>query len=162
MGAKIVLRGEAQNIQRESGVVTFTIDTGPATRHPPPGLKLYGRTHYRIECAASQWDRAHEDPNDRSALLIEGYLEARQDAATGRPYIAVAVTELQSTLTHNKRRLKQLEQARDEARQVFTLARDAQASEPELKERAAAFIQANTAVDQFLGRHPYLAREARE
>jgi hypothetical protein len=162
MGAKIVLSGEAQNIHREGNIVTFTIATGPATRHPPPGLELYNRTHYRIECTAEQWDRTRQDPEDRSPLLIEGYLEPRQDAQTGQLYVAVAATTMQSTLAHNRRRLQRLQRSLDHARLAFKQARDAGASQQELEARAAAFVQANETLDQFVERHPYLVPEGRD
>ena len=69
MGAKIVLSGEVHNIQRDGEVVTFTIDTGPATRHPPAGLRLYGRTRYRVECTASQWERANQEQDEHEAVI---------------------------------------------------------------------------------------------
>jgi hypothetical protein len=162
MGAKIVLSGEAQNIHREGHVVIFTIDTGPATRHPPPGLELYDRTRYRIECTAEQWDRTRQDPDDRSALLVEGYLEPRQDAPTGQLYVAVVAITMQSTLAHNRRRLKRLQQSLDGTRLAFKQARDAGASQQELEARAAAFVQASETLDQFVERHPYLAPEGRD
>jgi hypothetical protein len=157
MGAKIVLSGEAQNIQRDGNVVTFSIDTGPATRHPPAGLKLYGRTHYRVECAAAQWEGAHRDHGEHSAVIVEGYLEPRQDAGTGQLYVAVAATVLQSALAHSRRRLARLEQALRDAREVFKSARDAGASQQELEPKAAALIQANQALSRFVERHPDLA-----
>ena len=161
MGAKIVLSGEAQNIHQEGQVVTFTIDTGPATRHPPPGLKLYGRTHYRIECAASQWEHAHTDRNEHSALIVEGYLEPRQDEETRQLYVAVAATVLQSALAHSQRRLRRLQQALNDAREAFKATRDAGASQQEMEAKASALVQANQALTRFLERHPDLASQGK-
>jgi hypothetical protein len=161
MGAKIVLSGEAQNIHQEGEVVRFTIDTGPATRKPPSGLKLYGRTHYRIECAAEQWERAYQDQNQHSALIVEGYLEPRQEAGTGQLYVAVAATVLQSALAHSRRRLERLQKALSDAREAFKAARDAGASQQELEAQASALVQANQALTRFLERHPDLAPEPR-
>jgi hypothetical protein len=155
MGAKIVLSGEARNIHQEGNVVAFTIDTGPATRHAPQGLKLYGKTRYRVECTAEQWARAYQDRNRHSALIVEGYLEPRQDEA-GQLFVAVTATVLQSALAHSRRRLKRLEQAFKGARAAFKTARDAGASQDELEARAAAFVQANEALSRFLERHPDL------
>jgi hypothetical protein len=162
MGAKIVLSGEAQNVHHEGDVVTFTIDTGPATRHAPPGLQLYGATHYRIECNGEAWDRAHRDPDDRSALLIEGYLQPRRDEGTGQLYVAVVATTLQSTLQHSRQRLKRLQQSLDRAREAFKQARDAGAAQQELEKRAAALVQANQTLAHFVERHPGVAREGRD
>lgn len=162
MGAKIVLSGEAQNIHQEGEIVTFTIDTGPATRHPPPGLGLYGRTHYRVECAAGQWEGAHRGQDEHSAVIVEGYLEPRQDAGTGQLYVAVAATMLQSALAHSQRRLQRLEQALQDAREAFKQARDTGASQRELEVKAAALIQADQARARFLKRHPDLVAEGKD
>jgi hypothetical protein len=162
MGAKIVLSGEAQNIHQEGEVVTFTIDTGPATRHPPPGLTLYGKAHYRIECAASQWEHAYPAQASHSAMIVEGYLEPRQDEQTGQLYVAVAATVLQSVLAHNQSRLERLERKLDEARVAFKTARDAGASQPELEATASSLVQANQALTRFLERHPDLAAEEKD
>jgi hypothetical protein len=156
MGAKIVLSGEAQNIHQEGSVVSFTIDTGPATRKPPQGLKLYGRTRYRVECTAEQWQRAYQDQNQHSAVIVEGYLEPRQEEGTGQLYVAVTATVLQSALAHSRRRLKRLEKALNEARAAFKTTRDSGASQVELEAKASAFIKANEAVNRFLERHPDL------
>jgi hypothetical protein len=161
MGAKIVLSGEAQNIHRQGEVVTFTIDTGPATRHPPPGLKLYGRTHYRIECAAGQWEGAHQDQDQQNAMIVEGYLEPRQDEGTGQLYVAVAATVLQSALAHSRRRLERLEKALNDAREAFKSAREAGVSQQELERKASALVQADQALAHFQERHPGLAPEGK-
>jgi hypothetical protein len=157
MGAKIVLSGEAQEIQRTDGIVTFTIHAGPATRHPPRGLELYNPTRYRISCTARQWARARQEPEDRSALLVEGYLEPRRDEETGALYVAVVATAVQSTLAHNRRRLEQLQEVMEEAREAFRLAKDAGVSSSEQAAKAAAFVKANEKLTHFLERHPELA-----
>ena len=161
MGAKIVLSGEAQDIQITEDLVSFHIDTGPATRTPPPGLALYGPTHYHVQCTARQWGEARQDPDDRSALLIEGYLEPRQDEGTGQLYVAVAATTLQSTLAHNRRRLEQLEAALQRARDAFSVARETGAPQAELEEKAQAFVKANAKIQKLLDRHPELASKER-
>jgi len=161
MGAKIVLSGEAQDIQKTEDVVSFDIITGPATRNPPPGLALYGPTRYHVHCTARQWGEARQDPNDRSALLIEGYLEPRQDEGTGQLYIAVAATTLQSTLAHNRRRLEKLQAALQQARETFREAREMGAPKPELEAKAQAFVRANAQIQKLLERYPELASEER-
>lgn len=157
MGAKIVLSGEAQNIQSEGEVVTFSIQTGPATRHAPEGLKLYGRSQYVIACTAAQWEHAYQDQH--KAVIVEGYLEPRRDDKSGALYVAVVATKLQSALAHSQQRLKRMEQALDEARQAFKGARDAGASQQKLEAKASALVQANQELTRFLERHPDLARE---
>ena len=158
MGAKIVLSGEAQNIQRVGEVVTFTIQTGPATRQAPPGLKLYGRSQYSIACTAEQWERAYQD--EHKAVIVEGYLEPRRDEETGALYVAVVATVLQSALAHSRQRLRRMEQALDQARKAFKTARDAGTLQQELEAKASALVQANQKLTRFLKRHPDLAREA--
>jgi hypothetical protein len=161
MGAKIVLSGEAKDIQITEDVVSFNIITGPATRSPPSGLELYGPTRYHVQCTARQWGEARQDPEDRSALLVEGYLEPRRDEGTGQLYIAVAATTLQSTLAHNRRRLEQLEAALQQARDAFSAAREMGAPQSELEEKAQAFVKANAKIQKLLDRHPELASEER-
>ena len=158
MGAKIVLSGEAQNIQQEGDVVTFSIQTGPATRRAPPGLELYGSSQYVIACTAAQWERAYQ--NEHRAVIVEGYLEPRQDEESGALYVAVVATVLQSALAHSRQRLKRMEQALGQARMAFKEARDAGASQQELETKASALVQANQKLTRFLERHPDLAREA--
>ena len=161
MGAKIVLSGEVQDIQRTEDMVSFDIITGPATRTPPPGLELYGLTRYHVHCTARQWGEARQDPADRSALLIEGYLEPRQDEGTGQLYVAVAATTLQSTLAHSRRRLGQLQVTLQRARDAFSAARATGAPQAELEEKAQAFVRANAKIQKLLDRHPELGSKER-
>ena len=162
MGAKIVLSGEVQDIQKTEDVVSFNIVTGPATRSSPPGLELYGPTRYHVQCTARQWGEARQDPEDRSTLIIEGYLEPRREEGTGQLYIAVAATKLQSTLAHNRRRLEQLEAILQQAREAFSVARETGASQPDLEAKAQAFVKANEEIQKLLERHPELASEERD
>jgi hypothetical protein len=157
MGAKIVLTGQAKNIQKDDHVVSFHIIAGPTTQHPPRGLKLYGQVRYHVECSARQWRRARQDPSDDSDLMIEGYLEPRREPETGKLYIAVVATSLQSTQVQNMRKLEQLSEVLEQARQAYVQARESGASESELEKVAAAFVRANESVCQFLGKHPELS-----
>jgi hypothetical protein len=159
MGAKIVLSGEAKDIQITEDVVSFNITTGPATRSPPPGLELYGLARYHVQCTARQWGEARQDPSDQSALLVEGYLEPRRDEGSGQLYVAVAATTVQSTLAHNRRRLEQLEAVLQQARDAFSAARETGAPQAELEEKAQAFVKANAKIQKLLERHPELASE---
>jgi hypothetical protein len=161
MGAKIVLSGEAKDIQKTEDVVSFHVITGPATRTPPPGLELYGPTRYHVQCTAHQWGEARQDPGDQSALLIEGYLEPRRDEGTGQLYVAVAATTLQSTLVHSRQRLERLEAALQQAREAFSAAHETGAPQAELEEKAQAFVKANAKIQKLLERHPELASEER-
>jgi hypothetical protein len=156
MGAKIVLTGQARDIQKGEQAISFTVVTGPATRRPPRGLRLFEPVHYRIECTARQWQRAHEDPNDQSDLLVEGYIEPRRDPETGQVYVAVVATVLQSMAVQNRAKLQQLEQVLQDARSAYQQARESGMSRAELEARAAAFVQANAGRNEFLELHPDL------
>lgn len=156
MGAKIVLTGQAKDIQKTDQAISFTIVTGPATRRPPRGLKLFEPVHYHIECTARQWQRAREDPNDQSDLLVEGYVEPRRDPETGQLAIAVVATVLQSVAVQNRAKLQQLEQALQDARSAYEQAKEGGLPRAELEARAAAFVQANTGRAEFLEKHPEL------
>jgi hypothetical protein len=157
MGAKIVLSGQAVEIDKTTETVSFTIHTGPATRRPPRGLALYEPARYRVTCTAQLWDRAHEIPDDPSDLLVEGYLEPRRDPESDELYVAVVATAMQSTRPHNERRLAQLQEALDEAREAFRRASEEGGSKEVRQAKAAAFVKANDRVKRFLERHPELA-----
>jgi hypothetical protein len=156
MGAKITLTGQAKDIQKGERSVSFLIVTGPATQHPPRGLKLFGSTRYHVECTLRQWRRARHDPNDDSDLIVEGYQEPRRDPETGKLYIAVVAMAVQSTLTQNARKLEQLQAVLQETREAFKQAKEMGASKDRLEEKAAAFVKANESVQSFLAKHPEL------
>ena len=156
MGAKIVLSGQTVEIEKTADYVSFTIQTGPATRRPPRGLDLYGSTRYRVTCTAQLWKQAHQLPDDPSDMLVEGYLEPRRDPERDELYIAVVATAMQSTLPHNRRRLEQLQAALDEAREAFRIASEGGDSKQVAQAKAAAFVKANERVKRFLERHPEL------
>lgn len=158
MGAKIVLSGQTVEIEKTTDHVSFTILTGPATRRPPRGLDLYGRTRYHVTCTTQLWDRAHQVPDDPSDMLVEGYLEPRRDPESDELYVAVVATAMQSTLPHNQRRLEQLQQALDDAREAFRRASQEGSSKQTQQSLAAAFVKANDRVKRFLERHPELNR----
>ena len=156
MGAKIMLTGQAQDIRKLERSVSFCIVTGPTTKHPPRGLKLFGPTLYRVECTTRQWRRARCRPDDRSDLIVEGYLAPRRDHETGRLYIAVVAMSLCSALSQCQHKLDQLRKVLDEAQQAFQHARQAGAPQQVLEERAAAFVKAHESVQKLLNEHPEL------
>ena len=162
MGAKIVLSGHAREIRVQDDLVSFDIVAGPATRHPPQGLDLYAATRYRITCTAQQWERARQDSSVESAFFVEGYLEPRRDERTDELYVAVVATMLQSMLGRNRRRLTQLREALDSAREAFRQAHEAGVPKQELEGRAAAFVTANERVARFVERHPELAERRQD
>lgn len=157
MGAKITLTGQAKDIQKQERSVSFYIVTGPATKHPPRGLKLFGQTRYHVECSLRQWRRARCDPDDTSDLIVEGYLEPRRDPETGQLYISVVAMAVQSVLVQNARKLEQLQEVLQTTREDFKRAKAAEADREILEERAAAFVKANESVQRFLEQHPELA-----
>jgi len=156
MGAKIVLSGQATEIEKTTETVTFTIHTGPATRRAPKGLDLYGRTRYRVTCATQLWDQAHPIPDDPSDLLVEGYQEPRRDPESDELYVAVIATAMQSTRPHNERRLAQLQEALEEAKEGFRRVSQKGGSKKAQQAKAAAFVKANDRLKRFLERHPEL------
>ena len=158
MGARITLTGKAKQIEKSERSVLFHIITGPEAQHPPRGLKLFEQTHYQVECTPRQWRRARLDLQDDSDLVIEGYLEPRRDSETGRLYVAVVATEMQSELLLSAQELERLQEALHLARQAFQEAKGAGASRLTLEERASAFVQANERVDLYRQRHPELVR----
>ena len=158
MGAKIVLSGQTTKIEKTTEYVSFTIQTGPATRRPPRGLELYGRTSYRVICSVQLWDKAHQVPDDPSDMLVEGYLEPRRDPEGDELYIAVVATAMQSTLPHNQRQLDKLQEALDAAREGFRRASQEGGSKKAQQANATAFVKANDRLKKFLERHPELNR----
>lgn len=162
MGAKIVLSGQAKEIEQATDHVSFTIQTGPATRRPPRGLDLYDPTRYRVTCTAQAWDDAHPVPDDPSDLLVEGYLEPRRDPESDQLYVAVVATGVQSTRPHNERRLAHLQEALAEAREAFRRASEQDVSKKVQQAKAAAFLKANDRVKRFLERHPELKPPEKE
>jgi hypothetical protein len=157
MGAKITLTGQARDVQKQERGISFYIVAGPATRHPPRGLKLFGPTRYHVECTSRQWSRARADPTDDSDLIVEGYLEPRRDPETGQLYVAVVATAMKSMLSHNAHKLEQLQDALEQAREAFVRAKSAEVDRETLEEKAAAFVRANSSVQDFVQTHPELA-----
>ncbi|MBN1641474.1 MAG: hypothetical protein JXA09_09580 [Anaerolineae bacterium] len=157
MGAKVMLSGRARNIQKEERSVCFVIVTGPATRHPPRGLKLFGQTRYVVECTVRQWRKAHLEPEDDTDLIVEGYLEPRRDATTGQLYVAVIATAIQSKLYQAACRLDELKDLLEECREAYKRARDEGRDHAQLEACAAAFVEANQELQAFLASHPELA-----
>ena len=156
MGAKIVLSGQATEIERTTETVTFTIQTGPATRRAPRGLDLYGRTRYRVTCTARLWGQAHPIPDDPSDLLVEGYQEPRRDPERDELYVAVIATAMQSTRPHNEQRLAQLQADLEQAKEDFRRVSQEGGAKKAQQAKAAAFVKANDRMKRFLQRHPEL------
>ena len=111
------------------------------------------------------WDKAHPIPDDPSDLLVEGYQEPRRDPESDELYVAVVATAMQSTRPHNERRLAQLQEALEEAREGFRRASQEGGSKKAQQAKAAAFVKASDRLKSFLERHPELVpppEESRE
>lgn len=162
MGARLTLVGKARDIQKTDRGISFTIVTGPATSHPPRGLNLYGPVQYRVECSPRQWRRARHRVDDPSDLIVEGYLEPHRDPESAQLYVAVIATTVQSTLAQDHRKLQQLTEVLDEARDEYRRARQGGCDRSVLEEKAAAFVKANEGVQHFLQAHPDLLEDRLE
>jgi len=156
MGAKVILTGAVRDVQCKGEIVSFRLVTGPATKNAPKGLKLFGPVTYQVQCTQRQWNRALWNPGDGSDLVIEGFVEPRRDPETGKLYIAVVAMSVTSQRKQDERKLQQLMQALDEARSEFREAKEREAPQAELEQKAAAFIKAQEGVERFRERHAEL------
>lgn len=159
MGAKLTLIGQARNVQKTDHTVSFTVIAGPTVSHPPRGLKLFGPVRYQVQCTARQWRRARCHAEDQSDLIIEGYLEPCRDPELGRLYVALVAISVQSTLAQNRRKLQQLTEVLDEARDEYQRARQGGCDRSVLEEKAAAFVKADQSVQHFLQAHAELLED---
>ena len=162
MGARLTLIGKARDVQKTDRAISFTIVTGPATSHPPRGLKLFGPVRYQVQCTSRQWRRARHHGDDRSDLIVEGYLEPRRDPESAQLYVAVVAMSVQSILAQNNRKLQQLIEVLDETRDEYRRARQGGCDRSVLEEKAAAFVKANESVQRFLQAHPDLLEDRLE
>ena len=157
MGAKITLTGTAKGMQRQNNIVSFRLVTGPTTKSPPRGLKLFEQVNYHVQCSQRQWNRVRAS-DDNSDLLVEGYCEPRQDPATGKLYIAVVAMSLRSMKKQNEQKLKQLSDELEKAKAAYQEAKAGGASRQELEPLAERLVKDHETVDRFLERHPELRR----
>ncbi|MBN1922477.1 MAG: hypothetical protein JW892_14615 [Anaerolineae bacterium] len=107
MSAKITLVGHPEDLQISQSIVSFRIVTGPASNTAPKGLPLFKAATYTVQCNERQYNRGRAHADDKSDLIIEGYLEPRLDR-NGEPFIAVVATTLNSILAQNEKKLQQL------------------------------------------------------
>jgi len=154
MGAKITLTGAAKAIQRQDNIISFRLVTGPATKNPPKGLKLFGQVTFHVQCTRRQWNRARVGPDDNSELIVEGYCEPRQDPDTGKLYVAVVAMSLRSMRKQNEQKLAQLAQELEKEKSAFQEARASGAMRKELEPLAERLVKAHESVERFLERHP--------
>jgi hypothetical protein len=157
MGAKITLTGAARGMQRRQNVISFQLVTGPATKNPPKGLKLFGQVVYRVQCTQRQWNRARASDDDNSDLVIEGYCEPQQDPTTGKLYIAVVAMSLRSMRRQNEQKLQQLANELEKSKIAYQEARADGATRQELEPLAESLVKAHKSVERFLERHPELS-----
>lgn len=156
MGAKVVLTGSAKKIQHHSktNTVTFTIVTGPAVKHAPKGLSLFGDVRYVVTCSARQWRQARFGEDDDSDLTVEGYQEARQE--DGKLYIAVGAMSVQSKRLQQERKLSQLTTEFEQAKALFAEAKQANTPKNELEMLAERLVKARDNLVKFREAHPDL------
>ena len=118
MTAKITLMGQPQQVQIRNGIVAFSIVTGPASNTAPKGLALFKAVTYRVECSERQYNRGRADVQDKSELILEGYLEPRIDEQ-GKSYIAVVALSVVSKQVQTTRKLEQLREETVKAEEAF-------------------------------------------
>lgn len=139
MTAKLTLMGQPQHVQVKNGVVAFTIITGPASNTAPKGLVLFKAVTYRVECSERQFNRGRADAQDKSELILEGYLEPRMDE-TGKPYIAVVALSVVSKQVQTARKLEQLRDETVKAEEAYEQACEQFGDEsPQAQAAAEAF-----------------------
>lgn len=156
MSAKITLVGCPEALQISQGIVSFRIVTGPASNTAPKGLPLFKATTYTVQCNERQYNRGRTHADDKSDLIIEGYLEPRLDG-DGKPIIAVVATTLNSILAQNE---KKLEQLRDQFVQTENIYETACATHGENSPHASMALEqweaTKASLLKFLEKHPEL------
>ena len=107
MGAKIILTGRPRSVRSADCGVAFEIVAGPPNASTPRGMPVFSLTTYHVVCPQRMWDRGHLDRDDRSDVIVEGYLEPRVSEA-GQPYVAVVATALTTRLVDITRKAREL------------------------------------------------------
>jgi len=107
MGARIILTGRPRSVRSADCGVAFEIVAGPPNASTPRGMPVFRLTTYHVVCPQRMWDRGHLDRDDRSDVIVEGYLEPRVSEA-GQPYVAVVATTLTTKLVDITRKARQL------------------------------------------------------
>jgi hypothetical protein len=102
-GAMLALTGEPYHVRPvrdiSSRSVAFEIIAGPSdVNNPPKGMQVFGPTTYHVVCPQRTWDEGHVDSEDRSDVIVEGYLEPRAGMDNGGAYVAVVATALTTRL----------------------------------------------------------------
>ncbi len=154
MSAKITLVGHPEALRIEKGVVTFRLVTGPASNTAPKGLPLFKSVTYIVQCSERQYNRGRAHPQDKSDLVLEGYLEPRLDEQ-GRPCIAVVATSVASLLAQNERKLLQIRDQFVQAEADYDAVCEAQGEDsPPAQTALAQWEAAKTSLLKFLEKHP--------
>ena len=118
MTARITLIGQPQHLQVKNGIASFSIITSPASNTAPRSLTLFKAVTYRVECSERQFNRGRGDAQDKSELILEGYLEPRVDE-TGKPYIAVVAPSVVSKQVQTARKFEHLREETVKAEEVY-------------------------------------------
>ena len=153
MTAKLTLIGQPQGVKISNGIVTFSITTGPASNTAPKGLALFKAVTYRVECSERQYNRGRADAQDKSELILEGYLEPRVDE-TGKPYVAVVALSVISKQVQSARKLEQLRDETVKAEEAYEQACDQFGAEsPQALAAAEAFEKVKAGWLKFKAAH---------
>ncbi len=153
MTAKLTLIGQPQHLQVKNGIVSFSITTGPASSTAPKGLALFKSATYRVECSERQFNRGRADAQDKSELILEGYLEPRIDEQ-GKPYVAVIALSVVSKQVQIVRKFEQLRDETVKAEEAYEQACDQFGAEsPQALAAAEAFEKVKAGWLKFKAAH---------
>ena len=154
MTAKLTLIGQPQGLKVSNGIASFTITTGPASNTAPKGLTLFKSVTYRVECSERQFNRGRADAQDKSELILEGYLEPRLDEQ-GKLYVAMVALSVMSKQVQSARKLEQLRDETIKAEEVYEQACDQFGAEsPQALAAADAFEKVKAGWLKFKAAHP--------
>ena len=144
MGATLTIIGHPQRVRTaDERQVAFEIVAGPPnSTFAPKGMPVFGLVTYHILCQQRMWDRGHLDREDRSDVIVEGYLEPRF-GEDGGLFIAVVATSLTTRLVQITRKAQQLLAEAVEADRVYrALCTQYSADSPVVKDAEAAMEKA--------------------
>ncbi len=154
MTAKLTLIGQPQGVKISNGIVSFSITTGPASNTAPKGLALFKSVTYRVECSERQFNRGRADAQDKSELILEGYLEPRLDEQ-GKLYVAMVALSVMSKQVQIVRKQEQLRDETIKAEEVYEQACDQFGAEsPQALAAADAFEKVKAGWLKFKAAHP--------
>ena len=149
MGATITLTGRPRNVRSAERGVAFEIVAGPANASTPRGMPVFSLTTYHALCSQRMWDRGHMDSEDRSDVIIEGYLEPRVSEG-GQPYVAVVATSLTTKLVEITSHAQQLLADAAKAEKAYNALRSKYAEDaPVVQETRAEMEKLKTGLTRY-------------